>query len=159
MVSASCSMSPTVNNGRNCGVLGGEPRYIVFVSSADHRRIHPFRSTGFVVEANANGQPLLMTPAQWPPDLYSTEGRDFGLTFQPAHGATVLVHMRTAAPERLPEGELRVEPQWDGYMKDRIVNADLNRQFSVAATISVFVGVLMVLVGAARSWRGHGRSA
>jgi hypothetical protein len=132
----------------------GEPRYIVFACSDDYDRLHPFRSVSVVVEASVNGQQLAVTPAEWPPYVYSFEGRDFGVTFQPRPGDRVVVNLKTTRPEPLPEGELRVEPQWDGSMKDRIVNAGLNRQFSFAATISVFVGALMVLGGAALSWRG-----
>ena len=93
-----------------------------------------------------NGRILLERTGRTPYG-YSSDTTDVGVRFKPAAIDELRIRITAHHPERLPEGELIIEPYWEGNVKDFLVSASLDADLRPIIVRANQVGIVLLIVG------------
>jgi hypothetical protein len=125
----------------------GDLGYVLLACDKHHGRLIPFGNLDLELSVVGRNGQISVEHERYTPYGYSSDTYDVGVRFRPAATDDIRIDIRSRHPELLPQGELVIEPYWNGNAKDFLVGASLDAGLRPYARRAVYFGIVLLLVG------------
>jgi len=127
----------------------GDNGYIVLAASERGGKVIPFSTMDLAVSVSGAAGPIDLKKEDHTPYGYSSDTYDVGLRFHPLPRDEVRVRVTARGPDRLPNGELIIEPYWNWSAKDFGVGASIDADLKPYVIRITQLGLVILAAGVA----------